>query len=575
MNILIDSNNKMKKLRVALYKRVSKSETSTHWVSTIAQQNDMLEFLKRHDDKYIIDESKHIYEDNWFSWAVTRRPDLDNLMKSAKAWEFDIVMVWKIDRFFRKNKHLLDYIEKLSNYNVWFLSLNENINIEWSFWKAMLSMMWTIAELERNTIRDRTMAWRRTKAEQWYYVWWNKPKIGYSVYHDWNWNKLKVNQDEKLIILRIFDLYVNERKSLYEISNILKNEWVEIRSNPKTKDDSRKKNFWHPTTISRILQNNMFIWEYYYWRTGIKYDKITDKKITYEKDRNEWLISECPILIEDRSLFDKAQEFIIKNKFTKNNAKPHTFAWLIKCKQCWRNYTWYKTIKQTVSYKCLWTRKKHISNWVLCTNNQISELILINYAWDKIEKLFRNPKDVLKAYYDADMENNNIIKNLLQEDNELNKNIKIHEKWLNNIYEEYYLSNEWKRKALDKIIITYENKIKSFKNRIKEVWNRIENFNNIHNNKTDLIKLANTYKNSFNSLDSEDKKKILKEFIERIDIDWKKINILFKFSVQKANKTWKKKKNIKGKLINCSNRQNENLSSNSNEVTGSTILNIN
>jgi DNA invertase Pin-like site-specific DNA recombinase len=38
------------------------------------------------------------------------------MMKASKNNEFDLILVWKIDRFFRKTLYLLEYVEYLIDF---------------------------------------------------------------------------------------------------------------------------------------------------------------------------------------------------------------------------------------------------------------------------------------------------------------------------------------------------------------------------------------------------------------------------------------------------------------------------
>jgi hypothetical protein len=72
---------------------------------------------------------------------------------------------------------------------------------------------------------------------------------------------------------------------------------------------------------------------------------------------------------------------------------------------------------------------------------------------------------------------------------------------------------------LKKLILNYEIKISDLYERLEEVKNRIENFNNIKANSDNLVKLIKNYKIIFAKLTDEDKIEIIKEFVEKIEID--------------------------------------------------------
>ena len=62
------------------------------------------------------------YVDQGVSGAQRRRPALDNLMHDATKRMFDVVLVWKFDRFARSLKHLMDSLEEFGTLGIDFVS---------------------------------------------------------------------------------------------------------------------------------------------------------------------------------------------------------------------------------------------------------------------------------------------------------------------------------------------------------------------------------------------------------------------------------------------------------------------
>jgi len=196
--------NKFKRPIVAGYLRVS-TNTQTKWMSIEVQKNDLIRFCK--SNNYILKE-KNIYIDNWFSWYYwpEKRPALERLLYSGiNKKEFNKVVVWKIDRLWRKNSIILWVVQSLLENRIEFESINENFDFNNINWKLLLPIFWGLAEFERNNILFRTLNGKRMKSENGYYVWWWKvAKYGYDTYHTWKGHKLKINEEEKEIVNRIF-----------------------------------------------------------------------------------------------------------------------------------------------------------------------------------------------------------------------------------------------------------------------------------------------------------------------------------------------------------------------------------
>ena len=100
-------------VRAALYGRVSTQEQVKSG-NSLEEQQERLKALAIMEQWQVAG----IYVDEGVSGGTDNRPQLQNLMLDAKAGRFDLVAVTKIDRFFRKTRLLLNYIEDLKQYNV-------------------------------------------------------------------------------------------------------------------------------------------------------------------------------------------------------------------------------------------------------------------------------------------------------------------------------------------------------------------------------------------------------------------------------------------------------------------------
>ena len=72
--------------------------------------------------------------------------------------EFDGLIIYKFDRWARSTKELVEHMETLFSKNVMVYSYTENIDLSTSMGKAMLTILSAFAQLERDIIRERTLA---------------------------------------------------------------------------------------------------------------------------------------------------------------------------------------------------------------------------------------------------------------------------------------------------------------------------------------------------------------------------------------------------------------------------------
>ena len=84
------------------------------------------------------------------------RVELHRMMDQLRAG--DVVVVWKLDRFSRSLRDLLQLLAHLESLGVGFRSLTEAIDTTSAAGKMLLQIIGSFAEFERNLIRERTSA---------------------------------------------------------------------------------------------------------------------------------------------------------------------------------------------------------------------------------------------------------------------------------------------------------------------------------------------------------------------------------------------------------------------------------
>jgi DNA invertase Pin-like site-specific DNA recombinase len=98
------------------------------------------------------------YVDLGISGAKDKRPELDRLMADAHKRRFDVVVVWKFDRFARSVSHLLRALETFDALGIGFVSLTEGIDTSTPAGKMVFTVLGAVAELERSLIVERVKA---------------------------------------------------------------------------------------------------------------------------------------------------------------------------------------------------------------------------------------------------------------------------------------------------------------------------------------------------------------------------------------------------------------------------------
>src|SRR5580658_8568023 len=139
--------------QVALYARVSTLNSQDPEM----QLAELREFAGRRGWQ-IVEE----FTDQGVSGCKESRPALNRLMADACRRKFDAVLVWKIDRFGRSLKHLVNALAELAALGVAFVSLRDNLDLGTPSGRLMFQIIGAMAEFERSLIQERVKAGLRS-----------------------------------------------------------------------------------------------------------------------------------------------------------------------------------------------------------------------------------------------------------------------------------------------------------------------------------------------------------------------------------------------------------------------------
>src|SRR5438477_8854332 len=98
------------------------------------------------------------FTDQGVSDCKESRPALNRLMADAWRRRFDAILVWKIDRFGRSLKHLVNALAELAALGVAFISLRDNLDLSTPSGRLMFQIIGAMAEFERALIQERVRA---------------------------------------------------------------------------------------------------------------------------------------------------------------------------------------------------------------------------------------------------------------------------------------------------------------------------------------------------------------------------------------------------------------------------------
>jgi len=134
-----------KKLKVAIYCRISTENQNVDNQKFICE-----EYCKRNGFEVF-----KIYKDV-ISGTKQSRPEFNKLLNDMRHYNFDAIMVTKIDRLARSLQHLLGLFDEFNKKGIHFIATTQNIDTSSATGKLQMQILGAFAEFERNLISERT-----------------------------------------------------------------------------------------------------------------------------------------------------------------------------------------------------------------------------------------------------------------------------------------------------------------------------------------------------------------------------------------------------------------------------------
>lgn len=251
----MQNNFQTAKPLAAIYVRVSTQDQAQHGFSLDAQEESLINYAKA-----LGYEIFRLYKDEGKSAKNLNRPEMQNMLKDAEARKFQAIFIYKLDRFSRSLKDLILTIDKLKEWGIDFVSLQDKIETASASGKLMFQIIGAFAEFERNIIGDRTTFGMERKAKEGGFI--TKAPFGYKLVN----KQLLVDETQTEKIKGIFEEFLNTPISLTQLA---------------------KKNGFTTSGIKKLLLNTTYI-----------------GKVKFANKETEG--QHQPIL--EKELFDKVQE---------------------------------------------------------------------------------------------------------------------------------------------------------------------------------------------------------------------------------------------------------------------------
>lgn len=223
--------------KVAIYIRVSTARQDQEGYSIPLQKERLIAFCKAKG--WVV---AGIFVDPGHSGSSLERPGMERLIDGVEAGKFDVVLVYKLDRLSRSQKDTLYLIEDVFMANsVDFVSMQESFDTTTIYGRAMVGILSVFAQMERETITERTLMGRAGRAEEGLWHGGGTDPLGY----DYIDGELVVNEKEAEQIRMVYDLYASGH-SVTEITRRM--------------DGYRTKHgdWSHTSTVGNVLDNPLY-----------------------------------------------------------------------------------------------------------------------------------------------------------------------------------------------------------------------------------------------------------------------------------------------------------------------------
>jgi len=495
-------------MKVAIYVRVSTEDQAREGYSLEVQK----EYLTNHAKQNSY-EIYNIYQDDGIdgcsSGYTLDRPAFRRLFSDAKLKKFELVLVYKTDRFSRRLKDMLNVIDELESLKIAFKSATEPFDTTTSAGKLMFQQLGSFAEFERNRIIERVFPGMIKGALKGNWQGASQPPYGYS--YSKEKKLLEVVPGEAKTVKLIYTMYLFNKSSTQIGRYLYQNGYKSRCGNPFTGHH-----------ILCILKNPVYtgklLWNaHHYYRTpkGMRSTINPPEKRILAQGRHEAMISP-----DD---FEKVQETLKerrKNFDHRVNPSQYSLTGVLICAKCGLGYTGssYMTnhrTKQRKPWYCCSARYKFRNK---CGNPAVRAEIIEAQVLNIIEKLAENGEFLTKRISNilkAQAEPNETVKQQIEEVKTALKKILAKQSKLTDTY----LDNEIGIEIYKSKNSNLKGEEQNLKKQLDVLGRKLIEKERSQNYLLSLQQIIGNFKEAKRSLDTKDKKDLVRLIFKWIKVD--------------------------------------------------------
>lgn len=494
-----------------------------------------------------------VYEDEGFSGGTIDRPQFKLMLQDAKRKRFDSLICYRLDRVSRNIADFSSLIEDLQTYNIGFISIKEQFDTTTPMGRAMMYISGVFAQLERETIAERIRDNMLQLAKTGRWLGGITP-IGYEskevITVDQNGKsrksfKLSPLPDEINLVKLIFEKFL-QLKSLTKVETYLIQNEIKTRNNVYFSRFALRTILNNPVyAIADELVYNYFIangYEVYADKSSfdglmgvMAYNKTLQKKNQSNKlrDANEWIIAiGAHEGIIEGIKWVQVQELIQENKsktFRYVRGRDALLSGLLKCAHC-GSYMRPKMGRvdkqgnQLFYYMC---EMKEKSKRTKCSCKNAHGPQIDNAVEAYLKQLATSESDIRHKLKDGKLNVSSQNEFLANEIEIIKQKIKENTDQINNLVSTLSISQNT---SAGKYIIDQINKLDDETSTLKESLLNLSkqmDLSEMKNNELQLIDdMINSFANTVDTLELEEKRKLLRAFISQVVWDGNNIDII-------------------------------------------------
>lgn len=297
--------------RAVIYARYSSHQQTEQSIE--GQLRDCHTFAERHGYNVVYE-----YIDRAKSAKTDHRPDFQRMIKDSEKHIFDVIIVWKLDRFARNRYDSASYKAKLKKHGVQVISAMENItqNAEGILMESLLEGMAEYFSAELSEKVRRGMRETALKCRTYGTV-----PFGYKSVN----NKFAIDEDRAPVVKYIFETYAYNSISLKEILQNLKQKGIKnqfgrdfsknvlqnILKNPRYKGIYKYADIEIPGGMPRIIDDKTF--------------ELAQKRLKFNAERGQGFKAKTKYILSDKLYCGYCKSSMHGECGTSRNGQPYFY----------------------------------------------------------------------------------------------------------------------------------------------------------------------------------------------------------------------------------------------------------